>query len=405
MDVLDYLQEHGIQSLIDEFGIKVKEYDDRYLLNYDQIESAPYRFSQIVRECRNLIISKDFSTVLHRSFDRFFNWNEDPQTALFNLSTMIVDEKLDGSLIGFYHDGKKWCFCTRGTAFAEAELQYPEIISQRYGWKPKTFLDLICQTIGHDLENIQKISLDKEFSYIFELISPYNRVVTEYRHSSLSLLAVRNKTTGHYEDRNVWYQETMLGRICSGPPRTYTFEFEQDVFDNLHLLNPFDEGYVCWQKNNGNYWHIKIKNPAYLAIAHLRGNGELNPKRVIELVATFNEQEYLLSFPEDKEYFNRYIAIRDCLYSEWKDGTGKGYYDAVYEQVKNIKEQKEFALAIKDQPMSSILFKMRQYDKPFAEIAGIMSKSNPNFFVKLYDKWFLEALNIQKEEEINEIPF
>ena len=73
MKTIEYIKKNGIESLKSEFGINVKEYDDLFVLNYDQIESP--KTHPIVQECRSLILDKQFN-VVSRSFDRFFNFGE-----------------------------------------------------------------------------------------------------------------------------------------------------------------------------------------------------------------------------------------------------------------------------------------------------------------------------------------
>jgi hypothetical protein len=157
MYIQDYLKKRSLEELREMYGIRIQEYDDRYVLNYDQIASADYRFEPVVVECRNLILSKDFR-VLHRSFDRFFNYGEEPETNQLDISRVSTDEKLDGSLIGFYHDGQQWNFCTRKRAFAEANMMD----------NVTPFIDLIKSVPR--VENLYKFC-QKENSYIFELIA------------------------------------------------------------------------------------------------------------------------------------------------------------------------------------------------------------------------------------------
>ena len=74
MQVQKYLKEFGIEALKQEFGIKVKEYEEGLcVLNYDQINSP--KSHPIVKECRSLILDKEFN-VVSRSMDRFFNYNQ-----------------------------------------------------------------------------------------------------------------------------------------------------------------------------------------------------------------------------------------------------------------------------------------------------------------------------------------
>mgnify|MGYP003565423402 CR=1 FL=1 len=56
LNTVKYLKNHTYKDIKNEFGIKVKEYDDRIVLNYSQINSPKYH--PIVKECRALILSK-----------------------------------------------------------------------------------------------------------------------------------------------------------------------------------------------------------------------------------------------------------------------------------------------------------------------------------------------------------
>ena len=74
MKVIEYIKQHGLESLNTDFGIKINEYDDIVVLNYNQIESP--KFHPICDECRALILEKGTWKVLARSFTRFFNVGE-----------------------------------------------------------------------------------------------------------------------------------------------------------------------------------------------------------------------------------------------------------------------------------------------------------------------------------------
>ncbi|MBR4745910.1 MAG: hypothetical protein IK061_00720, partial [Desulfovibrio sp.] len=124
--VLDLLSEpdgrHGRRlraALADTYGIRIREYSDRYVLNYSQIGSARHSFEPVVRVCRQLIVRRDLSGILHRSFDRFYNYREDPDSDAFDAAKAVCEEKLTGSLVGVYHDGTAMRHCTRSLAYAE----------------------------------------------------------------------------------------------------------------------------------------------------------------------------------------------------------------------------------------------------------------------------------------------
>lgn len=295
MELLDKLKnrEIDISSLNNDFGIKIREYPDRYVLNYDQIDSAKFRFHPIVRVCRNLIISKDFSKVLHRSFDRFFNYGEDPAAAEFDFSKAICEEKLDGSLIGLYYDGDKWCHCTRSLAYGEGNLN-SDI-------KYKTFADLIDNEV--DLTPVY-YNGNKKYSYIFELMSSFDPHVTKPIDTNMYLLAVRNKETGEYVDKYV--EGTRIG--WQYYPKEFSFQNYSEIKAMVDNMPISEEGFVC---RIGD-WRIKVKSPAHIAAFVLRTGG-LTEEKIINLVHLHEETEYLSYYPEEKKFFTPWIQIRNNM--------------------------------------------------------------------------------------------
>lgn len=103
-----WLIDHNMDfsSLSHELGISVKDYGDRVVLNYSQIESP--KTHPVVRECRGAIMSKS-GEVICRPFDRFYNLGEAPETQEhLDINRTIAVEKLDGSLIKLYHWNGSW---------------------------------------------------------------------------------------------------------------------------------------------------------------------------------------------------------------------------------------------------------------------------------------------------------
>ena len=338
MEVIHYLSNHTYEDLTNEFGIKVNEYDDRVVLNYSQIDSP--KFNPIVAECRGLILSKPDHKVLCRSFDRFYNYNEDPNTNKFVIEKSIVEEKIDGSLCNVYHDGNVWQIATRGMAFAE-------------GGTPsgRTFREIFVETLGGEPNDVFK-HIDKTIVVIFELVSPETRVVKPYEEACLYLLDVRARDTGtFYGQEFTWFWNIPKG-VKWKYPEKYTFESWDDCFFAAKKLPAMDEGYVV--KTNLN-WRLKVKNPAYLAIANMRMNGIINEKRIVLLVLMNDYEEYLGYFPEDQKEFDPYIQAYETMIAD---------IDEHWVKYKDIEDQKEFAMAIKDCHSKHILFGMRKKQYP-----------------------------------------
>ena len=127
-----------------------------------------------------------------------------------------------------------------------------------------------------------------------------------------------------------------------------------------------EEGYVA----RIDSWRIKIKNPAYLAIAHLRDNGAVTEKRVARLVFMQDHEEYLLHFPEDRPEFEPYIKAYRAMIDDihWRS-----------RHYMKIENQKDFALKVKDSPASGILFGMRKGKSLHECLEGL----NDNYQIRL----------------------
>jgi len=332
MKVVEYLENNSYDDLKNEFDIEVKEYDDRVVLNYG-IKSP--KFNSIVRECRALILSKPYHNVLCRSFSRFFNYGEDVNSKDFPINEATVYEKIDGSLINVYHDGERWQCATRKMAFAEGLTSSTK----------RTFREVFIDALGNDPNEAFKY-IHKDLVIICELVSPEARVVKPYEKPTVYILEVKNKDTG----LEVGFESTFYWDIPNGTkwsyPKKYKFKDLNACLVSAKELPALDEGYVC----NYDGWRLKIKNPAYLAIANLRLNGEINSDRIAKLVFMQNHEEYLQYFPEDQKEFDPYIDAYKRMNEDAEESWNK---------YRDIEDQKEFAIRIKDLKCKGILFGRR----------------------------------------------
>lgn len=372
LNILEYLKVYNnFQSLETELGITIKKYDNYFLLNYSQIDSP--KFHDIVKECRGIIIDNDLN-VLCKSFDRFFNYNEDPNTEQFPITNAIVWEKIDGSLVRIWWNKylNKWTISTRGMAHAEGNVS-----NNTY-----TFEEIILQTLNNSYDIFDNLSKDN--TYIFELVSPETRVVKPYGDKRLYLIGCINNIT--FEEYDYEYLYNLSLKINISLPQTYKLDNINDIVNSFKDMPTFDEGYVCAVYNypsKGKCWRLKIKNPSYLAIAHLRNNGCVSKKRICILVLSNDEEEYLNYFPEDQNIFQPYIDGRNKLFSEISE---------VWNSINHIIDQKEFALMATKHHFSSILFLMRKGKT----IDEIIEKSTDNFKLKLIEPYINSIQTLER---------
>jgi hypothetical protein len=356
LEVQKYLKDHTYEQLEEEFGITAStQYDDRVVLNYHQIDSYKHRFDPIVMECRGLILSKPDHKILCRSFDRFWNYGEDPKSDEFDIIKATVDDKIDGSMCNVYYDGDKWYVATRKMAFAEGLVPN----------KKKTYADIFEEAIGDEVDKVF-YSISKDLVIIFEMVSPETRVVTPYPEKQVYLLDVRNKDTGIFLGNDITYFWPISKEAKWLYPDKHEFGTWKEIIRSSNDLPAMEEGYVA---KIGD-WRIKVKNPAYLAIAHLRENGAITEKRVVKLVFMQDHIEYLIHFPEDQPEFDPWINAYDKMIKNIK---------ITDEYTHAIEDQKEYALSIVDCPAKGVLFAMRKG----RDMYDIMENFTDNYKVNL----------------------
>jgi hypothetical protein len=176
---------------------------------------------------------------------------------------------------------------TRSMAFGEGETDFGMTYSQ-------LFTSLLKTNYNIEFENL-KNWLNPNYTYIFELCSKYNRIVTPYETDDIYLLAIRDKKTGDYKPDTYISEDSFLSQFSR--PERYHCNSITDVMNKISKLEPLEEGYVAFDPMTNK--RVKIKNPCYVAIHKLRFS--VTPKSIIELVVN-NEikkpKSGVIEFPE-----------------------------------------------------------------------------------------------------------
>lgn len=325
-----YILENGLEKAILEFNLKTRVYENKVLLKYDQLSSPTLMANKEVQECRGLILEKGTWKVMSLAFTKFFN-SEEGNAHKIDWDTAHVLEKLDGSCIQVYWDWNKeqWFAATTGTAEGEGE------VNNKLG---TTFNQLFWNTVTEKYD-FKKENLNKLFCYVFELTTPYNIVVKPHGESAASLLMVRNLLT--LEEVPF---EALTGIADSlGVPRVKSYDLNAKnvgallrTFENMVW---HDEGYVVV---DANFNRVKIKNPAYVAVHHLKG--KTAEHNIMTIVKTNEIEEFAATFPDRKDELVKLKANYDALIAK---------LDSVWAELqafrpKNItpQEKKKYATAV-----------------------------------------------------------
>ena len=325
-----YILENGLEKAILEFNLKTRVYDKKVLLKYDQLSSPTLMANKEVQECRGLILEKGTWKVMSLAFTKFFN-SEEGNAHKIDWDTAHVLEKLDGSCIQLYWDWNKeqWFAATTGTAEGEGE------VNNKLG---TTFNQLFWNTVTEKYE-FKKENLNKLFCYVFELTTPYNIVVKPHGESAASLLMVRNLLT--LEEVPF---EALTGIADSlGVPRVKSYDLNAKnvgaLLRTFETMVWHDEGYVVV---DANFNRVKIKNPAYVAVHHLKG--KTAEHNIMTIVKTNEIEEFAATFPDRKDELVKLKANYDALIAK---------LDLVWAELqafrpKNItpQEKKKYATAV-----------------------------------------------------------
>jgi hypothetical protein len=318
--------------LSSEYGVYSKQhnqYPNLYQFTYDQIESSKIKDHPIVRESRGIILDRDASwSVVARPFDRFFNWGENVTEVNFDWSSFVAQEKIDGSLMILYNYLGKWNVATKGSPDANGTI----------GDNSFTFAELFWETFKQQMYSVS--DLDPRNTYMFELTSKYNRVVTSQLNNEgkLTLIGVRDNNTG--QEFPVSLYKDIFDVV-----RSYDMNTIDEILIAAKELDPSkQEGFVLVDKN---YNRIKVKSEKYVLIHHLNSG---NVRRSLLNLWKSGDSEELLSYhTEFRNEFNNLDASIHLLCQEIDNG---------WSMTKHIIDRKEFALTVNQyyKHISSALF-------------------------------------------------
>ena len=296
-----------VEHFLIKFGVDIKNEKDLYLFKYNMI-SAKWTFP-IVHECRGIILRYDGKwEYVSRPFGKFFNFQEQGLCKItekdFSENLQIV-EKADGTLISMWYDNKlnKWRISTTGTI---TTLSY----DQQY--KPNdTFENLFLKTI----QEIDYSLMDKDFTYLFELCTYDNRIVTKYPEDIVYLLAIRNKNTGLFiTDQivdDICTQMKNKGSHIKRPHLQFFFELNfksfsevlkwvEDQSENL-IYGEYPEGFVIYRSGIPV---AKMKNTKYVQAHHVSGGDKGHARNcIIQAIFDGNIDDlYSMLIPDLKNF-------------------------------------------------------------------------------------------------------
>lgn len=286
------------------FCLNIKEEEGFYMFSYNQLESV--KSNDIVKESRGIILDSinEWLPVCY-AFNRFYNYGETHSEDLSKSKYLNFFEKVDGSIIKIWYDrNNKWRISTNNSINAYT-TPLKEGLSVNGEESPKTFGDLVLRSIKIPHHYFFD-TLNKNHTTIFEVVSPFNKVVIEYKECELYYLGERDNVT--YEE---FYFKDKADALGCKTPKKYTFLNLKDCVDKASTLPFNEEGFVVCDEN---FKRVKIKSTSYINAHHLKNNGIISRKRAFNLILDGEMSEFITYYPEYEEAFlNLKIEIDELL--------------------------------------------------------------------------------------------
>lgn len=292
MKVLDFIRANeNWEELLAAAPYYIKaSWDGNYvLLKYNQLASD---FSnEIVRECRGSIFyipsgGHEWADVVCYPFDKFGNYGESYVPEIDWDSARVL-EKVDGSLIKLWYHKNEWHVSTNSCIDARKAPTPIEGVS---------FYDIFNRALlKHGNPEIFFATLDINYTYMFELVSPETRVTIEYSEPALYYLGERFMCT--HQERAVTTHTPYRAKFLKFPKEYYLTTLE-DCIRVANKMSANEEGFVVCDKY---FNRIKIKSPEYLIASKIRNNNIITTKRVVEAMRAGLLDDFYAYAPDYKD--------------------------------------------------------------------------------------------------------
>lgn len=358
----NYIETHPStwHQYIEDLGVSIKINDsNQAIFNYNAL-TCDFT-NPLVQESRGIIIDLDTNEVVCWPYRKFGNSTETYVDEI-NYKNALVEEKIDGSICKLWYNAKKnrWQWSTNSMIDAN---------DANIGENSMTFYQLITKADNYSLIHTDRLS--PNFTYIFELVSPYNQIVIHYDSTKLYQTGQRSNLTGQEF-------QPQIEKIAR--PKKYSLASYEDCLKAAEALNAgknevANEGFVVVDpvvhNTDGSFNRVKIKSPEYVALHHASNNGIITKRRAIELIQMNANKDIHHSYRSDAIISWYTYQYNELMYeiSQYID-----YVRGLYEELN--KNRKALAKTINKDKFASIGFRAIGNTNSVEEL---LSKSSKTF--------------------------
>jgi RNA ligase len=285
----DILDTEKLEAHIKQGNVNVQRHPHLPLRIYNYSHQAQYDQSLwgdgVIDYCRGLIVD-DNNVIVARPFKKFWNLNTPhaPESMHVNLPKVppTVLEKLDGSLGIYWKYEFFYGVATRGSFTSIQSIWATNWVCDHILKKAKRYSKI--EDLG--------LFFPEDYTALFEIIYPENRIVCKYDYEGLVLLGMVHKLTG--------YELPHSDLVTLGEMNGLQVVKQHDkTLAEAVLENEYNrEGYVLNYPTTGIKppIKVKVKFPDYVRL-HRIVTG-INPKAIWELLSTGAKLDFLEESPE-----------------------------------------------------------------------------------------------------------
>ena len=294
-----------LEDLVVEHGVYNKITNGKIALSYDQLEAK--NTDPIACECRGLVLEENTYNIVACPMFRFFN---DGQVDLipkdFDLKTAKFLEKMDGTLAIVYFYKDKWFIGTRSRCEADVNIDSLDItfsglfdMAVREMWTKNQVAFINSHSLNQNIQTFMNSFYKKDilnYTFCFEITSPYNRIVCKYDNIELTLLAVKNNISLEEEDPKNWLTENIVKQYGLKTPKEYEFNNTEHMIEFIRNSNPENtEGLVLV---DAKFNRMKVKSPQYMAFNKMRDSLFTSIKGCIEVILLGKDDDIVGMMPD-----------------------------------------------------------------------------------------------------------
>jgi hypothetical protein len=232
---------------------------------------------------RSSVWNKD-GYLISASYKKFFNWSEQPNIdpIPFTSDHLRMMEKIDGSTLIISKYKNNLIIRTRGSVDTTTLVNHHEIdmFKSKY---PKVF-DFNCYC-------------GENFSYIYEWVSPENRIILNYSEPKLILTGIINNC--YYSMLSQHILDNIASQLNVERPKQYYFNTLDEMSTAVKDFKGV-EG-ICVYYNNGQSIR-KVKSAEYLMLHKLRF--DLSIENVLDLYLKYEQPDYYTFIKKVTEEFD-----------------------------------------------------------------------------------------------------